>query len=551
MATVSGENKNTTMDLDIDAAEKPQPKSLKFKLTVFFLCLVTLVASMDAVIVAACLAAIAKDLQSTSVESFWMGTSFLLAQTITIPIYGTTSEIFGRKWPVLIATSIFTFGSILCGTAKNVAWLIGGRVVQGIGAGGMIQLVQVILSDISTMSERGLYMAIAAVAWSLGTNIGIPIGGAIGSRTTWRWIFYINIPIGVLCVVGLMYSLHLQQDTSSFMSKLGMLDWIGISVFTAASTLFLYGLTSGGVSHPWGSAAILAPLIIGLVLFALFIFTQWRVSSKPMMPLRIFNDRSAITGYATSFLQGLVFWCVTYYLIIFFLGALQHGVLHSSLETMTSVAYSAPSGLVGSIIIKRTQRFKYIIVVGWVLLAAGMGTNVTMHPDSSKAILYAPRVLASIGGGLLFPTPLFAVQARQDGNDVGIATSVQVFMRSLGTAFGVGLGGVIFQNQWTKEVNSSIAAGRIPEQFVVKSNLAEIAYQLIKQFPAAVQREYEWVYARSLATMWYVMMGLSLAGFAVSLISRNDVVKGGLSGTQNFVDEKQASDVERKGGSAE
>ena len=152
--------------------EKPRPKSLAFKLTVFFLCSVTVVGAMDAVIVAACLQAIAEDLKSSSVESFWVGTSFLLAQTVMIPIYGTTSEIFGRKWPLLTAVSIFTFGSILCATAKTVTWLIGARVVQGVGAGGMIQLVQVILSDITTMSERGLYMAFAALAWSLGTNIG-------------------------------------------------------------------------------------------------------------------------------------------------------------------------------------------------------------------------------------------------------------------------------------------------------------------------------------------------------------------------------------------
>ena len=303
-------------DVELDA-EPPRPKSLKFKLTVIFLAIVTLIASMDAVIVGSCLVAIAEDLQSSSVESFWVGTSFLLAQTITIPPYGTTSEIFGRKGPILIATAIFTLGSILCATARNIGWLIGARVVQGIGAGGMIQLVQVILSDISTMSERGLYMAIAALAWSLGTNIGIPLGGVIGSRTTWRWIFYINIPTCVLCIAGLMYSLQLHQDTSSFVNKLGMLDWTGLGVFTCASTLFLVGLTSGGALHPWDSAAVLVPLILGAVVFAVFIFTQWRVSSNPMMPLRIFNDRSAIVGFATSFLHGLVFWCVTYYMIIF------------------------------------------------------------------------------------------------------------------------------------------------------------------------------------------------------------------------------------------
>ncbi|KAJ6186440.1 hypothetical protein N7519_007741 [Penicillium mononematosum] len=504
-----------------DENEKPQPKSLKFKLTVFFLALVTVVGSMDAVIVGSALAAIAQDLQSSSVESFWVGTSFLLSQTVTIPLYGTTSEIFGRKWPILIAISIFLLGSILCATAQTITWLIGARVVQGIGAGGMIQLVQVILSDISTMSERGLYMAIAAFAWSLGTNIGIPIGGAIGERTTWRWIFYINIPVCVICIVGLLYALQLQHDTSSFVKKLGMLDWAGLGVFTCASTLFLVGLTSGGCFASVGFGRCPG---------------SWRVSKRPMMPLRIFNDRSAIVGFVTSFLHGLVFWCLTYYMIVFFLGALQHSVLHASLETMTCIAYSAPAGLVASMLVKRTQHFKYIIVVGWALLAAGMGTNITMHPDSSKAMLYGPRVLISLGGGLLFPTPIFAVQARQHGDDIGIATSIQVFTRSMGTAFGVGLGGVIFQNQWSKEVDSAVTAGRIPHDLIVGSNVAETAYEVIRKFPEAVQEAYR---GDSLATMWYVMMGLSIAGFVVSLVGRNDVISGGLTGKQNFKDEKK------------
>ncbi|KAI0459643.1 major facilitator superfamily domain-containing protein [Xylaria acuta] len=126
----------------------------------------------------ACLEAITTDLNNSSVESFWVGASFLLSQTVTIPIYGTTSDIFGRKRPILITATIFTFASILCATAKTITWLIGATVVQGIGAGGMIQLVQVILSDITTMSERGSCLAFAALAWSLGTNIGydfIPI----------------------------------------------------------------------------------------------------------------------------------------------------------------------------------------------------------------------------------------------------------------------------------------------------------------------------------------------------------------------------------------
>jgi hypothetical protein len=160
-------------------------------------------------------------------------------------------------------------------------------------------------------------------------------------------------------------------------------------------------------------------------------------------------------------------------------------------------------------------------------------------------MLYGPRVLVSLGGGLLFPTPIFAVQARQHGDDIGIATSIQVFARSMGTAFGVGLGGVIFQNQWSKEVNSAVAAGRIPYELIVESNVAETAYAVIRKFPEAVQEAYRGVYADSLATMWYVMMGLSVVGFMVSLVvGRDDVISGGLAGKQNFRDEEKQGDAE-------
>ncbi len=169
-----------------------------------------------------------------------------------------------------------------------------------------------------------------------------------------------------------------------------------------------------------------------------------------------------------------------------------------------------------------------------------------MHPNSSKAVLYAPRCLASIGAGFLFPTPLFAVQARQRDEDIGIATSVQVFARSLGTAFGVALGGVIFQNEWSKLVSRDIAAQKIPQEYFIPSNIAEVAYELVRQFPESVQRQYQWVYSDSLRSVWYVMLGLSIAGFLISLTARDDLLRGGLQGKQNFQERRKERDLEEK-----
>lgn len=153
--------------------EVDEPKSLRFKLTIVFLCIISLLASIDSVIVSVCLSAISADLQTTSVESFWVGTSFLLAQTVTIPIYGTLSEIFGRKYAVLTAMSIFLLASILCATAKSPVWLVAARSLQGVGAGGMLSLVQIITSDITTMRERAKYQALSAFAWAVGVTAAV------------------------------------------------------------------------------------------------------------------------------------------------------------------------------------------------------------------------------------------------------------------------------------------------------------------------------------------------------------------------------------------
>lgn len=157
-----------------------------------------------------------------------------------------------------------------------------------------------------------------------------------------------------------------------------------------------------------------------------------------------------------------------------------------------------------------------------------------MYPNSSKGVLYGPRVIAGIGGGLLFPTPLFAIQVNQAGEDVGIATSMQVFFRSLGSAFGVGIGGAIFQNQWTKEVAARVKAGTIPVKFELSSEMAEVAYDELSKFPATVHEEYRWVYSESVQMIWWVMFALAAFGFVVSLLARNESLDRGFTGNQGF-----------------
>lgn len=520
-------------------------KSYKFKLTVFMLCTISVVVAMDSVIVAASLPAMTVALKGTSVEAFWVGTSYLLAQTITVPIYGKISDIFGRKWVMVFAEALFLFGSILCATAKNMNWLVAARVVQGLGGGGCLTLTTVIISDITTLRERPKYLAMGAFAWALGTNIGVPIGGAIGEYTTWHWVFWINAPVCCLAMAGIIYSLHLQQEISSLRSKMTRIDYLGMALFIAGTTFLLYGITTGGTTNPWKSATVLAPLIIGSVGLGVFVVVEWKVSKEPMVPIRIFNKRSANTGYFGAFIHGLVLWAFAYYMIIFFLGARQHALFLSSAETLPGGAPVALSAVFCGIWVAKTLRFQKMTWIAWILLTAGTGLNALMRPHSNGGILFALRIIPAIGGGFLFQLPVFAVQSTTSDEDLGIATSTVTFFRSVGQAFGVAIGGTVFQNQFDRYLRSAVADGTVTRDFIVTGAQADGAYAVIKTFPEAVQIAYQFIYADALRVVWYVTTGIAGAGLLASLWVQNESMDRGNNSKQSFrVEKKERNKME-------
>jgi MFS family permease len=368
-------------------------------------------------------------------------------------------------------------------------------------------------------------------------------------------------------MIGLYFALNLKTDSSSLMMKLSHIDYIGILVFSGASCALLIGITTGGTLYSWSSAPVLVPLLLGLALYMAFILYEWKTATDPMIPLRVFNDRTAASAFFSAFIHGVVLWCFAYYLIIFvslsrpspdpsllphiyqlthntqFLGALQQGRFRSALETLPGSAYSAPAAVLAGILAKRYLRFRALLWTGFLLLTVGLATTVTMHPDSSPGVLYGPRVIASIGAGFLFPVPQLAAQVTQRGDDVGVATSLIVFFRSLGQAFGVAVGGVIFQNLWDVEVARRIGDGSIPVGYRVRSEEAEVAYRVIAGFPEEVQESYRWVYSDSLRMVWIIMTAVAAVGFVVSLVARNESLDKGAESRQGFREGRRGEEV--------
>lgn len=183
----------------------------------------------------------------------------------------------------------------------------------------MIALVEVTVTDMTALSERGAFAGIVALAWALGTVLGPIMGGAIAERTTWRWIFYINIPVVVLALLGIWFFLTLKTDTRSIREKLQRIDIIGIIVFVGSATSFLFGLTAGGVLFPWKSANVIAPMVIGIFGLVGFWFVEEYVAKEPMMPMRVFKDRTALAGYIGTWVHGIILWALIYYAILWVL----------------------------------------------------------------------------------------------------------------------------------------------------------------------------------------------------------------------------------------
>jgi hypothetical protein len=316
---------------------------------------------------------------------------------------------------------------------------------------------------------------------------------------------------------------------------------------------------------------VLAPLIIGCAGIGAFIVVEWKVAKAPMVPLRIFVDRTANTGYFGAFIHGFAAWSSAYYLIIFvcnfpsteskcwleqFLGARQDAQFKSAAETMPAgyvlninfhikrwLLPSAPVALSAVFIGVLTAcilRFQKSTWIAWIFLVTGLGLNALMKPYSNAGVLYPLRIPGAVGAGFLFQLPVYAVQSTIKDEDLGIVTSLVAFFRSMGQAFGVAISGTVFQNQFQRFVNEAVTAGAVPHGYVVTGVQAAGAYDVIGAFPRPVAIAYRYIYADSLRIVWYVVTGVTGMGLLSSLLVRNESMDRGNKSKQAFNDEKKS-----------
>lgn len=286
----------------------------EFLLAFLALCTIALAVAFDATSLSVALPTISTELGGTALEAFWAGTSFLLASTVLQPTVASLSNIFGRKYLIYVSTVFFAVGSLIAALANNFQVLLVGRTVQGVGGGGLIALTEVVVTDLVPLQFRGQWFSLLSAMWSVGTVTGPLIGAGFAQNINWRWIFWINLPVIALGITFVVLFLHQSAIPGHIVQKLGRFDWIGSALFTASSTAFLFGLTTGGVMYEWGSWRVLLPLIIGPLGLVAFGFYEFRIAKEPIIDRGIFNNWDIIVTYVMTIFHGAILWSLLYFL---------------------------------------------------------------------------------------------------------------------------------------------------------------------------------------------------------------------------------------------
>ncbi|KAF4466590.1 DNA repair RAD50 [Fusarium albosuccineum] len=420
--------------------EEPEAGRTKLETTLVMLALglALFLAALDMTIITTAIATISSDLKSSQ-GYIWIGSAYMLANAAFALTWGKVSDIFGRKPIILLAGVIFFVGSLLCGLSKSMPMLIAARAIQGIGGGGLIVLPNICISDLFSMRNRGLYFGLLGGVWSISSAVGPLLGGAITSKATWRWCFYLNLPLTGVVIIILIFVLKLHNPKTPMKEGLLAIDWSGSVLIMGGTIMLLLGLELGGVVYPWRSSTTICLIVFGVLTIGAFLGYEARVARYPLAPARLFDKSNSKAAYGLGFTHAFVFMSGSYWLPLYFQGVLGVGPLLSGVYLLPFVlALSLVSMAVG-IMIKKTGRYKIIIVAGFALF-----TNLEPRANWAKIIVY--QIVAGVGIGPNFQAPLIALQTNIDGRDIGSATSMFSFIRQIGTSISVVIGGVMLNN---------------------------------------------------------------------------------------------------------
>ncbi|HZE39375.1 MAG TPA: MDR family MFS transporter [Stackebrandtia sp.] len=440
--------------MSVTAVERPSapPVLTKGRRNVVFITIMLgmLMAALDQTIVATALPTIVADLGGAG-HMAWVVTAYLLAETVSTAVVGKFGDMFGRKIVFQLAAIIFVAGSILSGFANDMTFLIAARAVQGLGAGGLMVTAMALIADVIPLRDRGKYQGAMGAVFGVTTVVGPTLGGLFTDHLSWRWCFYVNVPVAVVMVALAAYTIPAVRSAVR-----PVIDYIGLVFVAAGTSCLILALEWGGDEYDWDSATIIGMFAGSAVLLALFVLVELK-AAEPILPMGLFRNPVFTVSSILSFIVGFAMLGAMTYLPTYLQYVDGASATISGLRTLPMVVGLLTTSMLSGTVVSRTGKYKAFPILGTAVMAVGLYLMSTMGRTTGIWLESLYMLILGLGIGLAMQVLTIAVQNTVPYHEMGAATSGVTFFRTLGSSFGTAIFGTLFSNQLTPNLAKAFA----------------------------------------------------------------------------------------------
>ena len=485
-----------------DVVSAPPTPARSLGLIIAALLLVMLLASLDQTIVSTALPTIVGELGGLEHLS-WVVTAYLLASTITAPIYGKLGDLYGRKTILQVAVVLFLLGSVLCGLSGSMLQLIIFRAVQGLGAGGLMVTTMAAIGDLVSPRERGKFQGLFGGVFGISTVIGPVIGGFFVQHLSWRWIFYINLPLGIVALAVLAIALPARTRRTSH-----AIDYLGAVLLTGSLSSIVLFTSLGGATLAWSDPLIIALIVASVVFTVLFILAELR-AREPILPMGLFRNRVFLVSNIVGFIVGLALFGGVTFLPLYLQTVKGMSPTNSGLQLTPMMMGVLAASIVSGRMISSRGRYKIFPILGTAIMTVALFLFTTLGVETSVWVASGYMLVLGIGLGLVMQVLVLAVQNAVPFEALGVATASSNMFRSIGGSIGIALFGALFAQKLASHLGAGLPAG---------AESGRMSPEALAALPPEVRAPFLDAFASALHPVFWVAAVIGLVGFLFTFL---------------------------------